>query len=212
MLDTNYGGTDLIIITLIMALVGALIGWITNVLAIRSIFWPRQPIIIPVIRYTIQGLIPKRRTEIAENIGKIVEEELISIDEVLDHLIKGPGKVKIQKRISQKIIEILDTKIPFFIPSGIKNTFFKHIIAFVERETEKFINEIVNGLIQKANEDIKVGRIVEEKINTMDLKLLEDIVIRIGRKELRHIEILGGILGFIIGVFQGLVAYFFSRR
>ncbi|WP_346873691.1 DUF445 family protein [Clostridium sp. UBA5988] len=46
---------------------------------------------------------------------------------------------------------------------------------------------------------------VEEKINELDLQELERIIINVAKKELKHIEVLGFILGAAIGIVQGLV-------
>lgn len=41
---------------------------------------------------------------------------------------------------------------------------------------------------------------VEDKINELDLYELEEIIIRIVKKELKYIEFLGFVLGFLIGI------------
>ncbi|MGL5330495.1 MAG: DUF445 family protein, partial [Peptostreptococcaceae bacterium] len=53
---------------ILLASIGGVIGYVTNVLAIKLIFRPIQPIKIPILNLEIIGLIPKRRDEIAKNI------------------------------------------------------------------------------------------------------------------------------------------------
>ena len=60
---------DNILKILILATIGGLIGYITNVIAIKLIFRPIVPIII--------RLIKKKKSEIANNIGEIVAQEYI---------------------------------------------------------------------------------------------------------------------------------------
>ncbi|MCL6583108.1 MAG: DUF445 family protein [bacterium] len=50
--------------------ISALIGWFTNYLAVRMIFHPYQPLGLGPLK--IQGLVPKRREELAISIGKTV--------------------------------------------------------------------------------------------------------------------------------------------
>ena len=76
-----------IIRILILAIIGGLIGYITNVIAIKLIFRPINPIKIPILNIEIIGMIPKRKTEIATNIAKVVEEQFISVDEITDNII-----------------------------------------------------------------------------------------------------------------------------
>ncbi|HHT66442.1 MAG TPA: DUF445 family protein, partial [Clostridiales bacterium] len=52
-----------------MIIVGALIGWFTNYLAVKMLFRPIRPWRIPLTKIELQGLIPKRREEIAVTIG-----------------------------------------------------------------------------------------------------------------------------------------------
>ena len=53
-----------------------------------------------------------------------------------------------------------------------------------------------------------IQKIVEEKINELDLEKLEEIIIKVAKKELKHIEILGLVLGAVIGVLQGILVIF----
>ncbi|MGL4874210.1 MAG: DUF445 family protein, partial [Clostridium sp.] len=59
--------------------------------------------------------------------------------------------------------------------------------------------------VEKIKERINIGKIVEEKINALDLEELEKIILEISKKELKHIEILGLVLGALIGLVQGII-------
>ena len=57
----------------------AVIGGVTNVIAIRMLFHPFKPYYIFKMRIPFTpGLIPKRREEIATKIGQVIEEHLIT--------------------------------------------------------------------------------------------------------------------------------------
>ncbi|MBC7076213.1 MAG: DUF445 family protein, partial [Syntrophomonadaceae bacterium] len=49
------------------------------------------------------------------------------------------------------------------------------------------------------------------KINSFDLNKLERMIREVSSSELRFIEILGGILGLIIGIFQVGILWMLSR-
>src|SRR5699024_6642162 len=116
----------------ILAFIGGLIGWITNVLAIKLIFRPIEPICIPVIGYQFQGLIPKRRNELAKSVGETIERELISIEEVLERMLENYDKSEWMNTIQYKINEVVSRKIPTFLPRNIKEL----IITYVQDITD----------------------------------------------------------------------------
>lgn len=67
------------LVILFMVVVGAVIGGVTNVIAIRMLFHPFKPYYIFKMRIPFTpGLIPKRREEIATKIGQVIEEHLIT--------------------------------------------------------------------------------------------------------------------------------------
>ncbi|QUH24438.1 DUF445 family protein [Serpentinicella alkaliphila] len=193
----------LIIIT--MCLIGAIIGWITNLIAIKLLFKPYEPFRIPIVNFDIHGLIPKRKGEIAKSIGNIVEQELLSVNDILIHMLESDKKVALLAIIKFKIKETIQKKIPSIIPSGFIGLILNYIDEIIEQEGEKVISEIMQNIVQDAGSMINISKIVEDKVNEFSMEKLEDVVLQIAKKELKHIEILGGILGGIIGIIQGLI-------
>ncbi|NLJ41380.1 MAG: DUF445 family protein [Clostridiales bacterium] len=190
---------------LIMSLVGAAIGWFTNYLAIKLIFRPINPVRIPLTNFEFQGLVPKRRDEIAISIGNTVEEQLLSIDELLESLNTGANQIALVKNIRIGILKVIRNKMPSFFPQGIKNTILKYAGNIIDREAKSFIENNMERLIEEAVLSVDVAKLVERKINDFDLLELESIIIDLSGRELRYIEVLGGILGFLIGLIQGVI-------
>ena len=195
---------DNILKILILATIGGLIGYITNVIAIKLIFRPIVPIKIPIINKEIIGLIPKRKSEIANNIGEIVAQEFISIDEILDKAITEKDKQNILEYIKVKIKLIIDDKMGF-IPGGFKNIVQSFISDAIEEEIKLSIDELEEEIKININKRINIQEIIETKINDLDLYMLENLILKVVKNELRHIEILGLVLGFLIGIVQGII-------
>ncbi|MGB9818645.1 MAG: DUF445 domain-containing protein [Thermovenabulum sp.] len=188
---------------LAMPIIGGFIGWITNILAIKLIFWPIEPLNIFGLKF--QGIIPKRRYEIAKNIGNALESEILSFEEVAKILSNSSLKYEILEKIKFIINERIIEKLPLFIPKKMVSNFFNEAIDYYGLP---LIDELKRDLMNKAREEIKIGKIVEEKINSFDIVKLENLIIQLSKRELRQIEILGGIIGFFIGFIQALVSYF----
>ena len=196
-----------IIRILILAVIGGLIGYITNVIAIKLIFRPINPIKIPILNIEIIGMIPKRKTEIATNIAKVVEEQFISVDEITDNIITEQDKQHIIDYIKVRVKLILSEKMTL-IPSTIRNLVQNYVSEIIEDEIREGIDELSEEMIIKTKNRINIKEIIENKINELDLYELETIILQIVKNELRHIEVLGLILVFFIGIVQGIITIF----
>lgn len=192
---------------LILTIVGGLIGWITNILAIKLLFRPIKPIKIPILNIEILGLIPKRKNEIAANIGEVISNELLSMDDILNQAFNSSNGENFNSYLIDKIKNIINEKLDI-IPMPFRVMASPYIDEILNNEVPKAVNEISTDLLNKAKENVDIQKIVEEKINELDLEQLEDIIIRVAKKELKHIEILGLVLGAIIGVLQGILVIF----
>lgn len=198
---------NILIRILFMAVIGGFIGYLTNVLAIKMLFKPYEPIKIPIINFEIRGLIPKRKEELAKNVAETVKRELLNEDDIFDGIVREEDKKEISNYINSKIKNIISEK-AMFLPSSILSRINDYISDIVDREVESAVDELEDVFLEKAKERVDIEKIIEEKINNFDIKYLEEMTIRIAKKELKHIEIRGLLLGFVIGIVQGLVTIF----
>ncbi|OLN23886.1 hypothetical protein BTO30_02270 [Domibacillus antri] len=81
---------DMFWFILFMGVIGAVIGGVTNAVAIRMLFRPHEARYIGKWRIPFTpGLIPKRRSELAKQVGKIVDEHLLT-PESIEQKLKEP--------------------------------------------------------------------------------------------------------------------------
>ena len=191
---------------LVMILISGAIGWITNWVAIKMLFRPHKEINFGLFK--IQGLIPKRRAEIGSGIANIIQNELISVKDVISNI----DREEFSKRLNALIDEVLDKnlkkkvkeKFPFL------QMFFKDKIA---KDVGNTIKDIIMGNQEKifeifsnyAEENIDFEVIISDKISNFSLDKLEEIITFLAKKELKHIEVIGAILGMLIGAVQYLI-------
>jgi uncharacterized membrane protein YheB (UPF0754 family) len=199
-----------ILTLLLLATVGGLIGWFTNILAIKLLFRPINPIKIPLLNIEILGLIPKRKKEIAENIGQVVATELLSIDDLINEALKEDDKAQFINHIIEKLKAVINEKLNF-IPAPFKMMAQPYIEKLFDEEVVNIIEDIGYDSLLKLKEKIDIEKIVRDKVDNLDLQELERIIISVAKKELKHIEILGLILGLIIGLIQGLFILFLQK-
>ncbi|MCD4657602.1 MAG: DUF445 family protein [Planctomycetes bacterium] len=196
---------DIIVICAAPAL-GALIGYATNVIAVKMLFHPRKPRKFLFMKF--HGLIPRRRADIAKRLAAMVSEELVTSVEI-------EKSVDLSK-IQETLVHAIDEEISKFIKDKI-NSLSPLISAFVSDELiaslKKSIVDEIAGKIPKFLEDIKsdigsnfnINGVVEEKVMNFSIEKLEEIMLSVSKQEFKNIERLGGVLGFIIGLTQSTI-------
>lgn len=187
--------------------VGAVIGWLTNVVAIRMLFRPRQPVKLPLLRTPWQGLLPRRHAELAQAVAETVEKHLLSTDRLMQELDLEGMKADIVRSVSQHVEERLRQQLPRFIPAAVRTAIEAYVTDLVRREAVMLVERVTADAQQRLRERVQLGKLVQEKILSLDLAELEVLVNQLARRELRHIEHLGGVLGFFVGLAQLVIAY-----
>jgi len=193
---------------LLLAVIGGFIGWITNFVAIKLLFRPFKPVKL-LFGYKIQGVIPARKPELALSIGNVIEKQLLAPEEILNNLVSDKDINFLKDAIVTNVIKILKDKLPGFLHGFTDKTIKKQLEAFMEKDGERYIREMINNMISGASANLKISEMVVERINALDLLSFESIVLSVVNKELKHIEYLGGVLGFLIGLIQGVVVLLF---
>jgi len=174
------------------------------------LFRPRNPINLGF--YQVQGLLPKRQKQIAASVGELVENELLSLADVLDKVNTPEVENLIINKVTAIVREKMGVLLPKIIPGRLVQIITDVIEKILRQETPELIKQVMQEGSDYLRREIKVSKIVEDKINNYDLRQLEDMIKGVSITELTFIEILGGVLGFVIGLVQVAVLYFFPVR
>lgn len=185
----------------ILPTVGAAIGWITNMIAIRLLFRPKTPVRIG-RGLCFQGVLPRRQPDIARVVGETVERDLLPVDEIFEKLNIAAYERDVVDAVSSYVDRRLGENLPATLPSQLRKLVAGYARRIVEREAGHVVRDVTSRVRERVQGDVKIGQVVEEKLNQLDTDELERIVVRVAGTELRAIEILGAVLGFIIGLLQ----------
>jgi len=190
---------------LVLPLVGAGIGWFTNYVAVRMLFRPRRP--VRLLGFPIQGLIPRRRDDLAHVVGEVVERELLAGNDVSEALESDEFKERLSDVLDERIGEFLRRKVAERPLAGkfLTEDVLSPIRRGLLREVMNAFPAAARVLSHALNEHLDIGEMVEAKVRDLDLDDLEALVYRVAAEEFRHIEILGGVIGFLVGVAQLLL-------
>ena len=138
--------------------IGAVIGYFTNYIAVKMLFHPLKPVKIGgrTLPFT-PGIIPKGRPRLAKALGKAVGEKLLTREDIRKMLLSGDVKDKILDGVVKGIQEVQHSQDSL-------ETFLEQCMTVEDYEAmrgrlEDFITEkISHGL-----EQLDVGKIIAEE-------------------------------------------------
>ena len=185
----------------VVPLLGAVIGYVTNRIAVLMIFRPIEP--VNVLGLRVQGLIGRRQADLAASIGRVVGGHLVQHQDVvraldkfdLEALIEG----LLEKALAPKIEELRAMPlIGAFLNEERVADLRRSIARGIAKERELLLEK----LEQAVEQGLDVQEIVTQKVAEFPVQKLESLVLEVASRELRAIELLGGVLGLLIGVGQ----------
>lgn len=180
---------------------GAAIGWVTNYLAIKFLFRPHRPWRIgPLV---IQGVIPRRRKDLAAAVGQVVATELLPRDQVAAAL----NAPEIRRNIAEAAGETVSRRIADYpilrpFPRTLRELLARQAAGTVSREVSTLLLDQGPDLIGRVLSDVDLAQLVQKELDAMDWDYMEKIVYAVAGKELKLIEVMGGVLGGLVGLVQ----------
>lgn len=198
-------------IYIIGALIGAVIGYITNWLAIKMLFRPREAKYIFGMKLPFTpGLIPKEKSRIANKVGETVGTHLLNSDSLSKALKDDKIKAKFNEVAKEKINQIINSNST--LENSLKNTLGENYYALKGNmidniaktilesiKEEEFKNKvkfyIVDSIKERLNKEpekiidfINSNKFREVIINTLEEEKTRDII---GKALLKEVKTLG---------------------
>jgi uncharacterized membrane protein YheB (UPF0754 family) len=188
---------------LLIPVISAFIGWFTNWIAIKMLFHPREP--RKVLGITLHGIFPKRQMVFAEKLGKLVSRELLSFDDIRDKITNPENLKKLMPLIEGHIDNFLRVKLGDempFLSMFIGDKTINSLKTIFMQELETLFPQVMSNYAGQLQAELDLEKIVIEKVAAFSSEKLESILFEIMSKEFRFVEIIGGVIGFIIGLVQ----------
>jgi uncharacterized membrane protein YheB (UPF0754 family) len=169
---------------LLPPLIGAAIGYITNAIAIKMLFRPLTEKRVFGIRIPFTpGIIPRQRYKLAESIGRMVSEQLITKEAVSTQLASTQFQAMLGKTISdatgrlldtplsslkKNVIPVLGESLEEFIVRTLRNFFGSHGFLDMSR---KLLTRLLGGLADKKLtvlvRELKLEPFLAERLHTL---------------------------------------------
>ncbi len=188
--------------------IAALVGWFTNYLAVKMLFHPKKPTSILGL-FKVQGIFPKNQLRVAERLGRMVADELLSSEDLKEKLSHPENILSITDLVQAKIDYFLNTTFPkqYPITSALVSKKRKEKVKDeLMIEVNESVPKVIEGYMENIEERFNVEQIIREKVENLPSEKLEGLINNLLQKEFKFIEYIGAVVGFFIGWIQVLIA------
>ncbi|WP_019153382.1 DUF445 domain-containing protein [Robertmurraya massiliosenegalensis] len=159
-----------VLIIVLMVVIGAIIGGFTNSIAIKMLFRPYKPIYIGSWRVPFTpGLIPKRRDELATQLGVMVVEHLLTPESIQKKFMNESFQQEMTKLAQKELEQLLSREEnldELFSKLGYENG-----QEWIEENFERFLENKYDQLMEKYREVPIKSILSEELLEKMNSKI-----------------------------------------
>ena len=185
----------------IIPITSGVVGWLTNYMAVKMMFYPIEFIGIKPI-FGWQGLIPAKRREMAEIEVELVLGKLLSVEELTGRLDPEELTAAIDRRLKQvlkktvnKVMQESAPQLWASLPAPGKDLVYKR----VENDIPNVVRKLVDDFQHNINEILNIKElVVEQLVNSPEL--INEIFLKAGEKEFPFIIRSGFYFGLLFGI------------
>jgi uncharacterized membrane protein YheB (UPF0754 family) len=195
---------------LVIPIVSAIVGWGTNVLALRMTFYPLEFVGWktkngkPLIGW--QGIIPSKGASMASKAVDMITGKLIDVEEQFARINPKVVAKEMEPRMLDLTREIMEEAMNQEVPlwkllgKKQKEIIFQRAAAEIPKVTEEIMEDVKNNITEIFNlKKMAVDHLTQNK------ELMNRIFLEVGHKEFKFIEYSGFYFGFLFGVIQMLI-------
>jgi uncharacterized membrane protein YheB (UPF0754 family) len=190
----------------------AIVGWGTNVLALKMTFYPVEFFgIKPYLGW--QGIIPSKAKKMAQISVDLWTTKLVDVKELFSQI--KPEKVaeEMRPQFDRMAKEIMDEFMVQQMPdtwNRIPPSAKKIAYARISRDMPKVVTEIMSEVKENIEEVFDIKEMVINRLS-QDKTLLNEIFLKCGREEFKFIERSGIYFGLLFGLIQMGIWFFYKE-
>ena len=196
---------------LFMPVTYGFIGWLTNVVALKMMFYPLEFIGIKPPYLGWQGIVPRKATGLALKVVNILSEKLIKVEDFFEK-IPADKLAESYKPILREHIPGMLHKVLEAVPAELKSKVAANenkIVSKAIAESEQRLVEITGHLKEDVGKVFSFKNMVLRNLTGDRTHLLVDLFQEIGSKEFKFIAASGIYFGSLFGIAQMLIWFLY---
>lgn len=193
-------------------IISAFVGWSTNFLALKMMFYPMEFVgIRPIFGW--QGLIPAKRKEMAEIAAELVLGKLLNAKELAAKIEAKELTSVMERRLKQVLRKIVDEVMRESAPSvwAAMPVHGKNLVyARIEADIPNIVNNMVDDFKYNVEEIVNIKELVVTKL-VESPEIINEIFLKSGEKEFPFVEHSGFIFGLLFGFPTMIIWMYFPQ-
>ncbi|KPK16331.1 MAG: hypothetical protein AMJ62_05850 [Myxococcales bacterium SG8_38] len=177
------------------------VGYLTNWIAIKLVFSPREPTRIGPI--TVQGLFHKRQNEVAEAFGRTVATRVLNADNIVNTVMESGGAARMNEIVERRVGELIDKyeahpMAVLLVPKEDRAALRSELLERVKSEWPK-----PGGFFHTfAGQSVDLDGELERRMRALDRESYEGVLRPAFQQDEWKLIAAGAVLGTIAGVLQ----------
>ena len=188
----------------IMPIFGGLTGWLSDWLALKMVFRPKEP-----TRYlglfTWQGLFIKRRQEVAAEYGRLMAQRVLTPSAIMESVLRGPLSDRLYDLVQKEIRAAVDEEAGFARPLVVMAVGSQKYIDMkrdVAAKATERLPEALKHVESYAFEAMDVENTLKSKMQQLSVDEYEGLLRPAFQQDERTLIAVGAALGFLVGEMQ----------
>jgi uncharacterized membrane protein YheB (UPF0754 family) len=195
---------DWLILFATVPAVTGLIGWITNLTAVKMIFYPANFLGVGPLGW--QGILYKQGHKFATGTADMVSENLITSEELASRFDAKDLEEIIAKHMDPEIPATCEEIADEIAGSGTWEKLPQHvqqmIVSQVKLQSRAISKDVFESVQAQSTEMLDIHGIVYKQLSGKNVERLARLTKRIAKTEFKFIEVYGGVFGLLIGTVQ----------
>lgn len=193
----------------VLPVMGFVVGYLTNVLALKLIFEPKQPRKIG--PWVVQGMFLKRQQEVSQAYARMITQNIVNTQNIMRAILHGEASGRLTEIIAAQVSRSVEAY------AGLATPLVRFIVGSDDYEvikrqiTEAVVGAAPGGPIQElhayADEALDIERTLRTRLQSLPPEQFEGLLRPVFQEDEIKLILVGAILGLLVGLFQLFVMF-----
>jgi len=193
----------------ILPIVGAFVGYITNEIALKMMFWPIQPHRVRFCcgRFTVnfQGLFLQRQQEASAVFAKLTVGQILNSRYMFHYMLNGPKRAEFRAMLVEHTNRYIDKvlgRAQTLVRAYLGEEEFNKMRKDIEEATMANVEDIFGSLYAYTDEALRLEEEIRTKMQGLPPSEFEGVLHPVFEEDEFKLIVVGGVLGMIVGFIQ----------